>query len=85
MPNDSSAFIEAIDSMVDQRANDMAFRAIVQSSTSNSVRLRRTGQTVDDNQDYPVLSSAGTLFNGDEVLCLRVGRGLVIIGKILRP
>lgn len=85
MAQDSSPFIQTISDLVDQRQGEAAFRAIVQAATATSATIRRTGQEVDDSQPYPILSSAGLLAAGDEVLCLRVGRGLVVIGKILRP
>lgn len=64
----------------DQRAQ--VFRATVDSNNANEVYIIRDGQSARDDQSYPKLSGL-TVAAGDIVLVVRVGKGYVVVGKII--
>lgn len=58
--------------------------ATVTGTVGNLVTIRRAGEVNPDAQSYPRLASYAAPVNGDECLCLRLGTGTLIIGRITR-
>lgn len=74
----------AVSKVVDAVLGELLFRAAVTGTSGNLVTIRRFGQTAADTQSYARLASYSTPTAGDEVLCLKVGSGVIVIGKVLR-
>ena len=73
----------AVTEIVDNLNAAMLFRAVVTGTSGNLVTIRRFGQTSADTQSYARLASY-TPSVSDEVLCLKVGTGVIVLGKVLR-
>lgn len=69
----------------DERFGDSFQRAIYVGASGNKSLVRRDGQATGDPVAYPTISgAAASMTPGDEVLMVRVGKGYVVLGKILR-
>lgn len=66
--------------------NQQVFLATITAFNGNLVQVRRRGQTAPDAQYWPRLDTVSNaeLVVGAEVLMLRCGSGLIVIGKVLR-
>jgi hypothetical protein len=62
---------------------DVIWRGTVTGTVGNLVTVQRPGMTAADPQSYPRLSSY-TPAVSDEVIVLRVGRGYIVCGKVVR-
>lgn len=72
-----------VSNMIDQRTEQLLFRATVVEITTKTLRIQRTGHEPDvafmavlDNFPYPKV--------GDEVLVAKVGAGWMVVGSVLR-
>lgn len=70
--------------IVDNALRDLIFRATVVGATSDSLQIQRPGQAA-DGQFYPALDFAPFPLVGDEVACVRLGSGVLVLGPIVRP
>lgn len=59
------------------------FRATVSDISGNTIAIKRPG-FLPDGQYYPALNSYASPTVGDEVLVIKVGRGFVVVGEIIR-
>jgi len=65
--------------------NSQVFIAVATGNVSgNLIEIRRTEQAAADAQMYPRLEGVADPTLDDELLILRVGSGLIVLGKVLR-
>ncbi len=65
-----------------RESDDQVFRAVVVVPTDTGASIQRDGSITTEGP-YTTMGLAA-LAENDEVICLRVGTGYVIIGKLLR-
>ena len=70
--------------LFDREYRARVFRATVTGTSGNLVTVQRPGQGSADAQSYPRLASYSSPVNGDEVLVIRLGDGLIVAGKVSR-
>lgn len=80
----TSPFMLDVSNLVDDRIQDAIFRATVTAVGADSIEIKRTGQFLPDQQRYAACDLFPFPIVGDEVLVLKVGRGFVTIGRIVR-
>ncbi len=75
--------LSTVQMMIDRDSDEQLFQATVASLTSSTITIQRTGHepetarfAVIDSFPYPAVD--------DEVIVARVGRGFIIVGKVLR-
>ncbi len=69
--------------MIDRDAEEQLFQATVSSITGSTITIQRTGHDP-ETAAYSVIDSFPYPVVGDEVIVARVGRGFIVIGKVLR-
>lgn len=63
---------------------DQLQRAVVSSIIGNEVFIVRDGQSSPDARSYPRASSLSSLVAGDHVVLARIGKGYVVVAKVVR-
>ncbi len=76
--------LKAVAELIERKHREDVFRATVTGTSGNLVTIRRTGQASADPQSYPALASYSMPAANDEVIVMRVGDGLIVIGKVVR-
>lgn len=71
-----------VQKLVQRILRDTLFRATVTSVTAGKIQIQRAGETVDTTHWARLGSYTGVV--DDEVLCLRLGGGVIILGEIKR-
>jgi hypothetical protein len=91
MASGATSLSRMIENIITATIHKVIFRAVVTGVSGNKVFIKRTGQTVADEQSYPRIISYGIPTGtgsvpvvDDEVIVLRVGGGWIIVGKVLR-
>lgn len=84
MTQPTSGFMLDVSNLIDERIEASIFRAVVTAIQPDSVRIKRTGQVAEDAQNYAACDIYPFPGIGDEVLVLRLGRGYVVVAKIVR-
>ena len=74
---------DIIMTIVERMFRRFVFRAQTTAVTGNLVTIRRHGQAGPEAKKAVILSSY-TPATGHEVLCIQLGTGVVILGRIIR-
>lgn len=74
---------QLVSKLIDRILRDRLFRATVTGTSGNKVKVQRAGES-EDATYYARLTSYSSPTVTDEVICLRLGGGVIVLGKILR-
>ena len=75
---------KAISDIFDRMFAERMFLATVTDVSGDQVEIQRSDSAAADVQTYSALASYATPTATDEVLVVRVGGGLLVVGKVVR-